>query len=90
MPLVGAADQHRGEDRFLDALAQAGLELRVGDLLALEVLRQDVVVRLGGGLEELVAAPGDLVGQVVRDRDLDLLAAVPAARPCGGRGRRSR
>ena len=31
----------------------------------------------------------DLVGQLVGDRDLDLARAVPAARPCGGRGRRS-
>ena len=75
---------------LLDALAEAGLELRVGDLLALEVLRQDVVVGLGRGLEQLVAAARDLVGQLVRDRDLDLLRAVPASRPCGGRGRRSR
>ena len=48
----------------------------VGDLLALEVLRQDVVVRLGGGLEQLVAAARHLVGHAVGDRRLDLLAAL--------------
>ena len=78
MPLARRPDQHGGEDALLDALAQARLELRVGDLLALEVLHQDVVVRLGRGLEQLVAPPGDLAGQLVGDRDLDLLRAVPA------------
>ena len=38
---------------------------------------QHVVVGLGGGLEELVAAPGDLRLELGRDRDLDFLAAVP-------------
>ena len=71
------ADEHRGQDAFLDALAQAGLELGVGDLLAVEVLDQDVVVGLGGGLEELVAAHRDLVGELVGDRDLDFVRAVP-------------
>ena len=75
-PLGRAADEDRRQDRFLDALAQARLELGVGDLLALEVLGQDVVVGLGRGLEQLVAPPRDLVGHVVRDRDLDLLRAV--------------
>ena len=45
---------------------------------SLEVLLEDVVVRLGRGLEQLVAAAGDLVGQLGRDRDLDLLAALEA------------
>ncbi len=79
-PLGRAADQHRREDALLDALPQARLELRVGDLLAVEVLAQDIVIGLGGGLEELVAAPGDLVGHVVGDRDLRLGGAVPL--PC--------
>ena len=61
----------------------------VGDLLALEVLGQDVVVGLGGGLEQLVAAARDLVGQLGRDLDLGALAASPRRTPCGGRGRRS-
>ena len=59
-----------------DALVEAGLELGVGDLLALEVLRQDVVVGLGGGLQQLVAARGDLVGQLGRDGDLLALAVL--------------
>ena len=90
MPLAALPTRTGARIAVLDALAQAGLELGVGDLLALEVLGQDVVVGLGGGLEQLVAAAGDLVGQVVRDRDLDLLAALALVRPCGGRGRRSR
>ena len=80
MPLARRADQDRREDAVLDALAQAGLELVVGDLLALEVLGHDVVVGLGRGLEQLVAAAGDLVGELVGDRDLDLVVAVPAVR----------
>ena len=39
---------------------------------------EDVVVRFGGRLEELVAPPRDLAGQLVGDRDLDLL--VPSQR----------
>ena len=46
------------------ALCRQRLELRVGDLLALEVLGHDVVVGLGRGLDQLVAARGDLGGQV--------------------------
>ena len=72
-----AAEQHRRQDRLLDALAQAGLELRVADRLALEVLREDVVIGFGGGFEELVAPGRDLVGEVGRDRDLHLGLAVP-------------
>jgi len=79
-PLRGAPDEHRREDRFLDALAEAGLELRVGDLLALEVLREDVVVCLRGGFEQLVASLVDLAGQLVGDRDLDLLRSVELVR----------
>ena len=55
---------------------EAGVELGVADLLAVEVLGHHVVVGLGGGLEELVAAARDLVGELVGDRDLDLLAAL--------------
>ena len=76
MPAVRAADEHGREDRLLHALPEARLELRVGDLLALEVLHQDVVVGLGRGLEELVAPARDLVGHPVGDRRLDLLAAL--------------
>ena len=73
-------DEDRREDQFLDSLAEAGLELGVRDLLALEVLGQDVVVRLGGGLQQLVAAGRDLAGKLVRDRDLDLLRTVEPER----------
>ena len=77
-PLGGAGHEDRRQDRVADAAVEAGVELGVADLLALEVLGQDVVVGLGGGLEELVAAEGDLGLQLGRDRDLDLLLAVPA------------
>ena len=73
-----AADEHGREDGFADALVEAGVQLGVGDLLALEVLRQDVVVRLGRGLQQLVAATGDLVGHRGGDLRLDLLVALPA------------
>ena len=46
---------------------EAGVELRVADLLALEVLGHDVVVGLGRRLEELVAAARDLVRELGRD-----------------------
>jgi hypothetical protein len=59
---------------------EAGVELLVADLLALEVLREDIVVGLGGRLEELVSAQGDLVRHPLRDRDLDLRLAIEA--PC--------
>jgi hypothetical protein len=74
--LRGAADEDRGEDRVADAAMEAGVEFRVADLLAFEVLRQDIVVGLRGGLEELVAALRDLVGEAVGDGDLDLRLAV--------------
>ena len=77
-PARGAADEDRREDRILDALAQARLELGIGDLLALEVLGQHVVVGLGRRLEQLVAPAVHLVGQLLRDRDLFLGRAVPA------------
>ena len=86
---VRAADEHGREDRFLDALPKARLELRVGDLLALEVLHEDVVVRLRRGLEELVAPARHLVGHPVGDRRLDLLASHRTCTPCDGPGRRS-
>ena len=70
MSAVALTDQHRRQDRVADALVQAGLELGVGDLLALEVLGQDVVVGLRGGFQQLVAAARDLVRQLGRDRDL--------------------
>ncbi len=85
-----AADEDRREDRVADAPVEAGVELGVADLLAVEVLRHHVVVGLGRRLEQLVAAARDLVGELVGDRDLDLLAAVERDTPCGGRGRRSR
>jgi hypothetical protein len=54
----------------------AGLELGVGDLLALEVFGQDVVVGFGSGLEQLVASSGDLGLQLVRDGDLSAHALL--------------
>ena len=75
-PAVRAADEHGREDRLLDALAEARLELGVGDLLALEVLHQDVVVGLGGGLEELVPPARHLVGHARRGS-----ATRPPCRP---------
>ena len=59
---------------------QAGVELFIRDLGAFEVLRQHLVVRLRRGLEELVAPRRHLVGHAGRDRDLDVLGAVPP--PC--------
>ena len=66
---MGRGHHHRREDRVPHAAVEATLELGVADLLALEVLGQDVVVGLGRGLEELVAA-GHLVGQLGGDRHL--------------------
>ena len=63
MPLTALPTSTGARIAVLDALAQADLELVVGDLLAFEVLGQDVVVGLGGGLEQLVAPAGDLGGQ---------------------------
>ncbi len=77
IPFVALPDEDRGEDGFLDALAEAGLELRVADLLALEILGEHLVVGFGGRFQELVAASGDLGVHVRRDRDLDLLPTVP-------------
>ena len=59
---------------------EARVELGVGDLLLAEVLLEHRVVRLGRGLEQLVAAQGHLVGHLGRDGDLDLLAALEAVR----------
>ena len=59
---------------------EARVELGVRDLLLAEVLLEHAVVRLGGRLEQLVPPPGDLVGQLRRDRDLDLLAALELPR----------
>jgi len=73
--LRSAADQDRRHHAGPDGLLQAALELRVGDLLALEVLGHDVVVRLGRSLDQLIAAGRNLAGQVRRNRDLCLLAA---------------
>ena len=77
-PLRGAADEDRRQERVADAAVEARVELGVADLLALEVLGHDVVVGLGRGLEQLVAAEGHLGLELGRDRDLDLLLAVPA------------
>ena len=55
---------------------EAGVELGVADLLLGQVLLEHVVVGLGRRLEQLVAAARDLVGELVRDRDLDLGAAL--------------
>ena len=66
----GRCHQHGRQDRVAHAAVEAGVQLLVGDLLALEVLGQDVVVGLGGGLQQLVAAARDLVGQLGRNLDL--------------------
>ena len=76
MPLAAEVTSTGRQDRLADALVEAGVQLGVGDLLLAEVLLEHGVVRLGRGLEQLVAAPGDLVGELGRDRDLDLLAAL--------------
>ncbi len=55
---------------------ETGLELGVGDLLALEVFGHDVVIGLGRCLEQLVPAGGDFIGQIRRNRDLGLLASL--------------
>ena len=55
---------------------QAGLQLCVAYLLALEVLGHHVVVGLGRGFEKLVSPQRDFVGQVGRHRDFDFLAAL--------------
>ena len=88
-PLGRAPEQHRRQDRLLHALAQAGLEFRVADRLALEVLREDVVIGLRGGLEELVAPASrphrrGRPGSGPRPR-----SCRPTRRPCCGRGPRS-
>ena len=88
-PDVGTAHQHRGEDRFLDALSKTGLEFGVGDLDALEVLGQDVVIGLGCSLEELVTTSSDLGLEFARDLDLGILGSVPSVGRDGGRGPRS-
>ncbi len=77
-PLGRAGHEDRRQERVAHAPVEAGIELGVRDLLALEVLGQDVVVGLGGGLDELVAAGRDLALELGRDRDLDLLLPVPA------------
>ena len=59
---------------------EARVQLGVADLLAVQVLRHHVVVGLGRRLEELVAAGRDLVGELGRHRDLDLLAAFERIR----------
>ena len=76
MPFAADATSDRREDRLADALVEARVELGVGDLLLAEVLLEHVVVGLGRRLEQLVPAPRDLVGELVGDRDLDLLAAL--------------
>ena len=79
--LVGRrCDEHRRQDGVAHAAVEAGVQLLVGDLLALEVLGQDVVVGLGRRLQQLVAAAGDLVGELGRDLDLGALALLPDVR----------
>ena len=80
MSCAAAVDHHRRQDRVAHAAMEAGVELLVADLLALEVLGQHVVVGLGRGLEQLVAAARDLVGELGRDRDLGALALLPDVR----------
>ena len=79
-PLGRRRDEDRGEDRLAHALVEARVELGVGHLLLAEVLLEHGVVRLGRGLEELVTTPRHLVGELCRDRDLDLLAALEPVR----------
>ncbi len=70
------ADQDRRHHAGPDGLVQAGLQLCVAYLLALEVLGHHVVVGLGRGFEKLVSPQRDFVGQVGRHRDFDFLAAL--------------
>ena len=84
------ADEHRREDALLDALAQAGLELGVGDLLAVEVLRRGrrrpprprpPAAGRGGRRPRRRGRRGS--GSRPR-------SCRPTCTPCGGRGRHSR
>ena len=79
-PLRGRRDQHRREDRLADALVEARVELGVRDLLLAEVLLEHDVVGLGRRLEQLVPTARHLAGELVGDRDLDLLAALELPR----------
>ena len=79
MPLTALPTRTGARIDSLTPLRRQASSSASRDLLALEVLGQDVVVGLGGRLEQLVAPARDLAGQLVGDRDLDLLAAVPAA-----------
>ena len=76
MPLAAEVDEHGRQDRLANALVEAGIQLGVGDLLLAQVLLEHGVVRLRRSLEQLVAAPGDLVGELGGDRDLHLRAAL--------------
>jgi hypothetical protein len=72
--------QHGRQHRLADALVEARVQLGVRDLLLAEVLLEHVVVGLGRRLEQLVTAACDLVGELGRDLDLDLLAALEPVR----------
>ena len=74
--LGGAPDHDRGDEARANGLVDAVLEFGVGDLLALEVLGHDVVVGFRRGFDQLIAAGGDLGGQVGRHGDFDFLAAL--------------
>ncbi len=71
-----AADQDRRHNTRPNGFLDACLQLGVGDLLALQVLGHHVVVGLGGGLDQLIAAGGDFVRQAGRYRDLGLFPAL--------------
>ena len=73
---VGRGHHHRRQHGVLDALVQAQLELLVADLLALEELHQHLVVGVSRGLEQLLAAGRDLVGQGLGDGHLRALAVL--------------
>jgi hypothetical protein len=69
-----AADD--GGDRVRDArLAQRGLDLVDRDLLVLEELHHQLVVVLGGGLDELVPVHLGVVGEL--GRDLPMVGLMP-------------
>ena len=73
----GGGEEHRREDALPNALVEAGLELGVAHVLALEVFVQDVVVSLRGRLEELIAARLEL--RLQTRNEVEIL--MPVLRP---------
>ena len=76
--LVGRGHHHRRQHGVLDALVEAQLQLLVADGLALEELHEHVVVGVGRGLEQLLAAAGHLVDHVLGDGHFLALAVLVA------------